>query len=90
MSSNQEKATDAKAPVKADEPVDKSDKKDAPSDSKRDAQGSRPRRARKPRPQTAPEEPSASVRKYQPKLMTDENEEEKTVLIKISRATTVR
>jgi len=95
MSSTQEKATDAKAPAKAEEPANTSDvKKDAASksDSKRDAgtgQGSRPRRARKPKANAAPEAP-APVKKYQPKLMTEENEEEKTVLIKISRATTVR
>ena len=95
MSSTQEKAVDAKAPAKADEPAATSDvKKDAASksESKNDAgtdKDSRPRRARKPKAAAAPE-PPAPVKKYQPKLMTEENEEEKTVLIKISRATTVR
>lgn len=80
-------------------------KKDAArSDSKKDGtrQGSRPRRVRKSKAKTEYEEKkiyvpkvtsaeaAAPAKKYVPKLMTEENEEEKTVLIKISRATTVR
>ena len=88
MSSTQEKATDAKATTKADESVAKNDAKKAAAESKRNA-GSRSRRTRKSKPKTAPEA-AAPVKRYQPKLMTEENEEEKQVLIKISRATTVR
>ena len=83
MSSTQEKATDAKATTKADESVAKK----AAADSKKAE--SRSRRTRQSKPKTAPEA-AAPVKRYQPKLMTEENEEDKQVLIKISRATTVR
>lgn len=93
------KATDAKAPVKSTEKsadaaaANTSDvKRDAAnkSDSKKDTPPeSRPRRARKSQFKAAAEA-APPVKKYVPKLMTEENEDEKTVLIKISRATTVR
>ena len=84
MSSTQEKAAEAKARTKADESVAKK----AAADSKKNA-GSQSRRTRNSKPKTAPEA-AAPAKRYQAKLMTEENEEEKQVLIKISRATTVR
>ena len=104
-STTQEKATEAKAPAKstektADVKAAADSKKDAArSDSKKDGtrqEGSRPRRVRKSKakteyvPKVTSAEIAAPAKKYVPKLMTEENEEEKTVLIKISRATTVR
>lgn len=88
MSSNQEKATDAKATNKADASSAKADAKKEAAESRKNA-GSRSRRTRQSKPKTAPEAP-APAKRYQPKLMTEENEEEKQVLVKISRATTVR
>lgn len=99
MSSNTQ---DAKAPVKSKSTEKAADaeaaartsdlKKDSASkaDSKRDTgtrQGSH--RARRSKAKGGADAP-APVKKYMPKLMTEEDEDEKTVLIKISRATTVR